>query len=613
MEFEDYNIVFNAKRLSDESLVEQFIVPSAYPKAIGQHHSIMIGPRGSGKTTILRMMQPSTIKLYNLATEIKDNVSIGFTGVFVGIDNKYYDQIQSKAAAIESDSAKVRLSTVAYGCQIYTAIIRYIYSEVSGQSSPTGIGVSNYLWNIKVEKEFVQAVASAFFLPNSIYSVRGLIEAFRARSSEISRFYNQLRHSLIDEKDLPLWVDDEVISKVIELTGLYNDISECPERQWALLLDELELAPAIVRNSFIHAMRGADHNLIIKMAVSPTDLDSHQYLDSNLPMEGNDYVLIDLHESDEKERQEFCRNLWGKIRLKSKILESTSLADLLGGSLLSDPYDKMIANKKDLKKDKPLFLYLEDKIRDFSVKLETGAFSEKEKDNYLRKLAVIFVYRKEMLNNSNSSKRRPRKTFAQIYTGEETLISLSEANPRWFILFAQELLANIIDSSTYIETRKGTIRMKQEVQARIIDVICRRIAYRFQYNPRYRTLTTSSHRTLDLVEHISKRINEMLLSDYITTDIVNRFYLTKKSSSFSDLVNIGLHSGSMVLTPSRKSKHPKGDMLHTVFGKDLRIAYILAPIYGLPIRLGKSRSLDFYIQDHNSIKPFDLKLFSDGN
>ena len=606
MNYLDYSIYYNAKRLDNQQLAERFVMPIQFEVAAKDAHTIMLGPRGSGKTTMLRMLQPSAIQFYNKVAPFRLRISLSYTGIFIGVDNKYYGKIQSKSGALSKRQTAERLSKAAYSTQCYISIIQHMYEESkSAFYWNNGLEVS-YQWSIAKEKAFIETFRRIFEVTYDCFSFRSALEALRNRSSLLSRYYNRLASEIMQESELPEWVDDDPIAKIIELLQLFNDAIKKPERKWALLLDELELAPESITNSFIHSMRGADRRLLIKMTLSPSDLHTHISLTQDLPMPGNDYDTVSLTMPDDKSKQQFCDELWTKLIIGTKF-SNLNLKSILGSGVLDHPTEFLYKNKHSVKNDSSFYSYLLDKFPNF---LNSKKPPKKVSNEVVRKLSPIYVYRTVFQKGHSRTGSRSRKTLALTYTGYKSLITMTEGNPRWFYLFAgailQELRENDLQGQLWQKAVIDQIR-----QAQIIDTICRRIAYRFQYIPQaapYRS--DSPYNLLDLIQELSKAIKQQFIAPFQFIDIINTFKISNNDEHLYPLLRQGLQSGCLVQVVSRRDELDGTQIFKSLNNQTLRLSYILAPIYGLPLRTGNSRTLKHYLPKGFTDAHYSLKLFN---
>ena len=86
---------FNAKYLPPEKIAETFIPPHQYEVLQRVGHTMLVGPRGTGKTTLLKMLLPRALGSWRheLAAETRDRVA--FTGVLISTDLTWRGQLDS--------------------------------------------------------------------------------------------------------------------------------------------------------------------------------------------------------------------------------------------------------------------------------------------------------------------------------------------------------------------------------------------------------------------------------------------------------------------------------------------------------------------------------------
>ena len=73
---------FNAKSTTTKELTNTFISNMYFESLSCPNNTILIGPRGSGKTTLMRMLEVESLELWDkdVANYFREN--IGFSGVF---------------------------------------------------------------------------------------------------------------------------------------------------------------------------------------------------------------------------------------------------------------------------------------------------------------------------------------------------------------------------------------------------------------------------------------------------------------------------------------------------------------------------------------------------
>jgi hypothetical protein len=86
---------FNARALSPESVARTFIPSEKFAELAARCHSIVIGPRGSGKTSLLKMLQTTALETWNHEEAGEYRSRIDYTGVFIATDISWKEQLRS--------------------------------------------------------------------------------------------------------------------------------------------------------------------------------------------------------------------------------------------------------------------------------------------------------------------------------------------------------------------------------------------------------------------------------------------------------------------------------------------------------------------------------------
>jgi len=100
---------FNARTSSIKRLCVDFIYNSHYSKIASQDHSILVGPRGSGKTTLMRMLSLEALSEWDGPEASKVREQLEFNGVFIPTDRLWKRQY-----SYIKDSTKIKSTDIKY-------------------------------------------------------------------------------------------------------------------------------------------------------------------------------------------------------------------------------------------------------------------------------------------------------------------------------------------------------------------------------------------------------------------------------------------------------------------------------------------------------------------
>src|SRR5688572_14530765 len=92
---------FNARNLSPEEVAKTFVVPDEFAALCGNNHAVILGPRGSGKTTMLKMLTERALHSWTSKESDGFRRSINFVGIYVPTDIHWHHQLFHSAGRLK--------------------------------------------------------------------------------------------------------------------------------------------------------------------------------------------------------------------------------------------------------------------------------------------------------------------------------------------------------------------------------------------------------------------------------------------------------------------------------------------------------------------------------
>ena len=250
--------VLNAKKLSPPEIAASFVIPPQYEQLVGPDHSFLVGPRGSGKTTLLRMLQGQALMAWTHRKADSYRRRVRYSSIFLPADRLWASQL-----AASGDGA--RLGVAAFGTQLLSALVETMLYRIGD------FGRECVLHPVELrhraEVELVGDCAEAWRMKLRTPSLRGLQTALDNRMLHLAERLEN-REPVADEED---WVRLPPIQALLFGLRAFNRQTGENHHRWALLLDEMELAPESVHQTLQSTLRGGDNNLILKLSFSPFD------------------------------------------------------------------------------------------------------------------------------------------------------------------------------------------------------------------------------------------------------------------------------------------------------------------------------------------------------
>lgn len=558
---------FNAKRLSAHQVADSFVMPDSFVTLAGGDHSYVIGPRGSGKTTLLRMLAGDSLMAWEGREADAVRRQVDYATVFLPADELWASQTSSATAR------------AAFTAQMLYAFVEVMRSRASGASSvhlPVVLSAS-------AESDIAKHCASAWGLTDVRPGFFGLLES-------LDLFFATLSYSEQPLAGHRLATADSLGLLVLGIRA-FNRAAAEPDRRWALLLDEMELAPSSVHDVVTSFVRGGSGLLILKISMSPFDRYMQIYGNGNgvAPIPGHDFQTIYLSGQSRREIRRITNGLWME-QLGSRGLPKVQLGVALDvRAELRDPRTRRRNNSPDaIIRD----TYRLD--RDFSAWMDSRGISPErlseltynERSASIRKVVPLLTFRDSLLNfREGSPVRRSRKKSFEPFTGPDAVTTMLEGNPRWIkSAFAQML--QYYD----VSTRKVSAGFQYDA----LSTLANRFESLLRVLPNRQTAAPSVP-VIELVDTVAKYLNSRNVSEF-NPDPPNGFTIDRRTPrEVTDAIVLGLYAGAFVHVRDRKSP----PVLSSFEGQRFRLAYLLGVREGreFPLRLGKDVSLSSIFRD----------------
>lgn len=616
---------YNARWLTASQVASTFVPPSQFGDLAKHRHTVLVGPRGSGKTTLLKMLQPAALERWIGDEADWYRNTIDYTGVFIPADISWRQQLDSTNSCIKDKGQRIILSTAAFSTHILQSIVETMYFRISKAPDEVVAPFKRCVIDKTKEAVIVNEISKLFETTPSIPTFLSLKHSINARLSEIKLITNKTSHSkegysLTNFSEYQfLFIDP--LSAGGAAVELFDDICGEQDSKWALLFDELEISPENIQNQLMQALRSTNPKFLFKLAQAPLTTCSMNISPGTSPSAGNDYDEIQLWYAQKEQKgaserkKKFCMNLWNSmVQNKGYTARPT---DVFGESFPEqesdrknkespygptgrwgirfirlyeiDPTFKDFLNKKNIAPDKILEL------------------SPSVQASVIRKAAPIVAVRefyiRPIQSGDKSISLRSRKNI-DLYTGADSLFDISEGHPRWL----KVVMGRLIDRATI---SNNTLRVKPSVQGEELLASAQRFAALLKTYPVAESSVPKSHpELLSLINVIAEYFKNQVVKIPFTPEPYLSFIVDSHiSDELHNSLAQALNLGAIVYVPDREGEV----LLTSLRGKRFRISYWLAPLYGLPLLLGKPVSLstiltDKYTQQIKSDTPKNLEL-----
>ncbi len=591
---ENYSITpltsLNAIKLSAREVARTFVAPPAFEMLLHADNAVLTGPRGSGKTTLLKMMQSEALEHWDCDSAEVARTTVRAVGVFIGSDRTWNEQLAIPGNEIDQPSRSA-LTTAAFTSHVLRSLVEAMEYRIGGTPAPSGASHKRVEMERSAEAELAGRLCAIFHLPVSATSLATVRALLMERLVEIGRLRTVIQRQ--GSIDVPEWADLEFVTTTDAAADAFNSAAGQPDQKWALLFDELELAPVELVDKLLAALRGNQPRLLFKLSLAPAHSQFHVLDEENAPVAGQDYEHVPLTYARKLPALDFAKDLV-RATLGARSTTRISPEKLLGSGVL-DGRDDLDETSYDLPASsyavgKPLQKTMEAlaaKDASFRAYLERNSIDLEHLEELpanvrasrVRKIRNIVVAR-EYFRDENG-KRRSRKTLG-LYVGADTVLSLPDGNPRMIIALVRQLFPTI-DESTQ------TSRVPAPMQSAAIASTLQRFSALLEAQQAV-NVDGKPVGLMELLDAIGERLAHRLVVDPFNENIrLTMTVPTLVRPEIHTLLVRAINTGALVHIPPRYSD---GRLPGRLAGRQFRLAHLLSCKYGLPIHLTNSTSLD---------------------
>jgi len=556
---------YNARHYGPIEVAKTFIWSESFERLIQNNHSVILGARGCGKTTLMKMLTLPALENWesDISNTIKNNMP--FYAIYISTDI-YWD--------VKSDNYKKQL--VKYG-NLSEVISRFsVSSNVFTSICDTFFNIIQYeLSNTTEEQEFelCENLIQIWKLPKTIPKLSYVKEALDRRIDDV----NQMVQNLIfnpnkDEKfDYPEFFNLSFETSVETIIPIFKRIyskSGNLKKWWALCFDELEFAPLWLQSELFKSLRSRKHFIIYKLSASPilsSNLEN-SLKDAYRATAGNDYELIKMWNL--KDHQKFSKKIISSL-LNQKYPSANINSFFKHNNIYSGDADSYKENsefyhqlKELINKDSSFRSFLLKKNVDLKLPIPK---SESEKDTLFRKIKPIVYYRNFFLKEDGKKFRSRKKN--ELISGIEVLSEICDGNPRWLIGITTSILNKSNESGA-----PRNIQYSEIFSA----------AKRFENVIRNIPVGNNNLTIVDLIDRIGSYFEDQILGHKFRMD-PNATFIVDNSESIPmnilELIEKGVSQGAFILLDTNDDAFD-----FEIRKQRFKLSYLFHAIYHLPIR-----------------------------
>lgn len=582
---------FNAKYSPPEVVAATFIPPPQWANVITNGHTLLVGPRGAGKTSILKMLTSPGIMTWHHRRAAIDRDSIAYVGVFITTDRTWTEQVTALGEGLR-DVDQTAFGSATFSAQVLHALVSAAAGRIhDDQHLHPAKGI-----DAATEADIASQCAEEWDLTRRpVVTLRGLQTALTDRVAHIADLAEREALLSADGRDERLAEHLPSLNfyrAALQLIDRFNTAAGEQHRLWCLLFDELELAPPTIVTHLTRALRGGDSRLLFKLSLAPYTESATPLRNALSAQQAHDFNAESLTYAHKNVPIPFCREL---LAQKLGIDEDEMAAQeqhILGRSqLATDPEDRgapgtaytpdstRVKRLRDLaSRDVSFAEWLA--VRDVDLE-RLEELDPVRRASTVRKVPTLALLRLNYRTDDETfertgRRRRARKTY-EMFGGVPALYEMVEGNPRWFMNLVAPLAAREDDG------RKGPVQNQQIREVvRLFRAILTAIPVSHSEKRRRRL------GVLPVLDAIGSRLSAYVIDDRFNPDPPGKFRIDDRvSDEIVEDLQFALNAGGIIHMPDDADEPVMDDLRGHVF----RLAYLLAPWYPLPLTTG-GRTLD---------------------
>ncbi len=576
---------YNARSIPPVDVARSFIPPSPhFGRLLARNHTLLLGPRGSGKTTLLKMLTARALANWEhpLARELASQVT--FNSAFIPADVAWGKQIDAfDSLGITQGHRKKEAAFVLHALRAIVYAMREAV-ELSRQGAPSSIKHLAVDLNAGQEGELVRLISPSLNVKPQLNSLLGLEIALEAKLDSINSGDDSHAYSV-----------DTFQSKVSLLISAFNGMSGRDDRTWALLFDELEIAPTSIKSFLLSGLRGFDNRIVVKLALAPYLEDVGFDRSATAPQQLHDYHTVQLTYPNKDDATLFSAELF--VRTFQRLgIDASPLETLFEPPEGGSQFGRRSGSNQRSKGVPSEFRSLAAKDESFNrYVVERGLFSTNYQFNEnsiaqdIRKVLPIVVARNYYLRRFEGERavaNRSRKTHS-LYAGFPSIVEITEGNPRAILTcvgpMAQEYQAAL-------DRAEGFTPVSRSLQTKAIRRVELLLTSLLQVVPLDLGGFEAAKGLLDFIDQIGRAFEDRLLRSPFSTDYVSTFLLDENvSPAVVSAVGKALNAGAIIHVPHADAGPDA--LLRGMTNQRFRLSYALAPRYRLLLTLGDRVSL----------------------
>lgn len=591
------NSSFNARNATPKQIAESFVVPDYFEQVAGFHNLVLVGPRGLGKTTIMKALTASGLKYLHQRDDLNDvlrDIDFGYVPIYIPAESIWRGNAQSISGALKEDHERDHILNGLFvdHClhQLVSSFEDALVDADHGSEQPL------YPWSVpltEIEEKTVCNECSEFWgLQRVQNSFVGLKLALLQRSNQ----YRSAITSLPDRSSLDKAMSYPKYDFLLMLKGFFDIVgNQRANLRWSICFDEMEIAPKRVLVQLYENLRSFDQRAVLKFSLFPYidfySLEQRMAVSERGPTDGQDFHTVILANKFANPDYSLAKRLISnECKLAGtqfgefiKYLNSSSAIHRGTRRFTDNGFERdyvAIHAMAAQAGDKSYVEYMRRNGINKSGDLQ-AVKGEKKRAQLIRKPAPIAEIRSYYLVKGGKrldidSRRTSAKGFGY-YHGFDQILALTEGNPRAIKYYITDLLRSLARGENSAVAQNRAISRNVDRFRALVS------AHTYSSD----TVNDQVQSPLQLVDKLGDFLSEVLLGPEFQPEPSLSYEVKGLNPDLSEALVLAINSGALVVDQSTGGKQ----LIFDLEGCRFRVSHRLAPFYKLPTITGQPRML----------------------
>lgn len=592
---------FNARWTTPDEVARTFVPTPHFQTLTHSTHTLLLGPRGCGKTTLLKMLTEKALRVWRTErapAEKKPRFDYPqFEALYFASDIRWtYEVLEIERHYHIGRDETERIQRIMVSC----AVLHEIVSKAKQKT----------YYNDELQADIAESIIEFWGIPNTVPHYRDIQRTLRKIVFDLRGALNYKNKSRIDEiiDACPPGFYGHALDVPI---GTCNILSESIHNypvghRWALCYDELEISPSWLQKEVLESLRSVEQEFLLKLTWSPMLPVGFR----SAPERSEDFTAIRLWYSHVQDSRNFCERM-SKQYLENRFERNAPSPRVFLGT-------SMFAREEDPKETDDVYnrhssIYKEFKSLasvDSTFRKALAVHQVNPDDPYSDKAEIRnTLFRKikptVLLRNAFWSGERLRsRKFVILFAGTELVYSMSEGNPRRLLGLMTGMYDRWLEKQTTHNTGEPFVLNK--IQARVLNSAARRFVAYIASAVHDQEFEPAEDQSLySFVSAIGEHFKTQILGPQFQIDPTGSFLVEEDVDAHRrKLIIKGLTIGALVYIGRSEEDIPT-----RVEGARFRLTFMLSPIYRLPVRNNRVVTLSTILEGANQDQ---LTLFDRG-